>query len=361
MIQLRSNATMPSLIQSNVSLSGGKGLRGTLHQMQYDVACVNATAQVGEWIEDWLTSLPGRIASYISSKMPTFSLPGASAASTPCDDTPVCKIPEGSYKATCNPPTVTYLPAEGECELTARCETIYAGLPLKQTSIRFAPGAKISVQNVNGTAVATPLQDTVENAFQRIASATGGLVTPSPTPENFTPVIEKVFDKILKDSAGSTSLDVAFVLDTTASMDPYIQQVKSGLVKFLEQLQSKKDTRVAILEYRDTGDLSNSDDFLNRVNTDFTNDFKKVDRAIQGLTVSGGGDTPEAVLDALQSAQSDLSWNRNAQRVVLLVGDAPPHPKTKDGRFDESEVLAQYQAVDTHIAVYPVLAQSGAK
>lgn len=323
-----------------------------LHQMQYEVACVDAAAQVGGWIEDWITSLPGRIASYFYSKLPTLLLPGASANAT-CDEPPVCKTPEGSYKERCTPPTVTYV--EGECELIARCETMFEGLPLKQTSIRFAPAAAISIENRNGSLVAISSRDTVADAFQRIASGTGGRATSSPSPEDFIPEVEKAFVQILKDAETSDSLDVAFVLDTTASMRLYIKQVQDNLIKFLEQLQKKKDTRVAILEYRDT---SRDSSFLNRVNTPFTKDLKQVEKAVRSLTVSGGGDEPEAVLDALLAAKNELSWNSKAKRAVLLVGDAPPHPKTKDGRHDESEVVAQYQAADTHIAVYPVLAKT---
>ena len=351
MIELRPDPSNSSSIYSDFSLSPNSGRLDYFDQMQHEVACVDAAAQVGGWIEDWITSLPGRVASYVYSKLPTLSLPGA-YASTPCDEPPVCKIPDGSYKLRCNPPSVTYLPKEGECELTARCETMFEGLPLKQSSIRYTPGAAISPKNLNGTLVASSSGNTVAEAFQRLAIETGGLDILSPSPDDFIPAIEKAFVQILKDSDENEPLDLVFVLDTTASMGAYIKQVKDNLVKFLEQLQERKNIRVAILEYRD------SNDFLNRVNTPFTKDLKQVEKAVQSLTVYGGGDLPEAVLDALLAAKNDLSWDRKAKRAVLLVGDAPPHPKTKDGRYDESEVVAEYRAADTHIAVYPVIAKT---
>jgi len=40
------------------------------------------------------------------------------------------------------------------------------------------------------------------------------------------------------------------------------------------------------------------------------------------LTV--GGDTPEAVADALFEVQR-LSWRSNATKICVLVSDAPPH------------------------------------
>lgn len=350
MIQLRPNSATPSGVHPNLPLTGAEGSIGVLHQMQYDVACYDATAQAGEWIEDWITSLPGHIASYVYSKLPTFTLPGA-RASTPCDEIPACKIPE-HLQETCCRLKVTYLPEKGKCELTGRCEkTVSENFSLRNTSIRFTPGDTASIVNRNGFLVDLSVPDTVEDAFERIATETGGDVTSWPSSENLTPVMETVFGKILKDSETSEALDVAFVLDTTASMGPYIDQVKVNLVKFLTELQKKKDTRVAILEYRD------SDDFLNRVNTPLTKDLQAVKTGVQALTVSGGGDQPEAVLDALVAAKNSLSWDPKAKRVVLLMGDAPPHPKTKDGRYDESAVVAEYAAAATHIAVYPILAK----
>ena len=75
----------------------------------------------------------------------------------------------------------------------------------------------------------------------------------SPSFESLAPLLETMSVHILK-AAGS--IDIAFVIDTTSSMQPYIVQVQNKLVQFLKQLQEKKresghTCRAALVEYRD--------------------------------------------------------------------------------------------------------------
>src|SRR5207244_12981958 len=77
--------------------------------------------------------------------------------------------------------------------------------------------------------------------------------------------------------------------------------------------------RVAIVGYRDHSD----GDELLEVH-DFDADLARVGKAVQGLGVSGGGDAPEAVYAGLQACVK-LKWARGSYRVIVLVGDAPPH------------------------------------
>ncbi|MBI5723963.1 MAG: hypothetical protein HZA50_08405 [Planctomycetes bacterium] len=51
---------------------------------------------------------------------------------------------------------------------------------------------------------------------------------------------------------------------------------------------------------------------------------------ISGITAGGGGDVPEAVLEGLQAAVEKQSWMPKGQKVVVLIGDAPPHKETMD-------------------------------
>jgi len=370
---------------------------------------------LGEQVVGPLLRSAWSIASYVYSKLPSFSLPVAVASTVPECAPSICLTPTGSYENSCHRPVVTYLADEDQCELTTRCATIHEGLPHQRTSIRFSPrDSGIVLENRNGTlavqrsreetinarlgelptTAATPetlkkeeaaiigdltpgdvitvssdLKTTVISpekwpkfndgfsAFQRIAKATGGIMGHAPSADSLNPLIEKMSAHILKAAESSEFIDIAFVLDTTSSMQQYIAQVQKNLVQFLQHLQEmKKDKastcRVALLEYRDKGDL-----FVNRVNTGFTSNLDQVQKAVSGLTTLGGGDVPEAVLDALLVAKNDLSWNSKAKRIVILIGDAPPQPRTTDGLHDEAKVVAQYQTTNTQVAVYPVFAE----
>ncbi|CAB4480359.1 unnamed protein product [Rhizophagus irregularis] len=47
-------------------------------------------------------------------------------------------------------------------------------------------------------------------------------------------------------------------------------------------------------------------------------------KCLSGVSASGGGDTPEDVLGGLDAAVSRMTW-RNDIRVLLHIGDCPPH------------------------------------
>jgi hypothetical protein len=47
------------------------------------------------------------------------------------------------------------------------------------------------------------------------------------------------------------------------------------------------------------------------------------------LIASGGGDTPERVECGFEAALSrEMGWNKDANKLVLIVGDAPPHDES---------------------------------
>ena len=136
------------------------------------------------------------------------------------------------------------------------------------------------------------------------------------------------------DAAKIKSLDLAFVIDTTGSMDDDISQVKADMETYLDELYENGlvDYRIAIVDYRDfasrTGD---SDDYPYAVQLDFTNNYDDIITAINGLTLGYGGDEYETVCSALIDDLSELSWRKTAGKAAILMGDAAaldPEPIT---------------------------------
>ena len=121
-------------------------------------------------------------------------------------------------------------------------------------------------------------------------------------------------------------VDLAFVVDTTGSMGPFIQDARQQMKATIEALtasaQLALDLRVGLIEYRDHPPQEPS--FVVRAHR-FTTDLKRVERTIRRLRARGGGDGPEAVFDGLRAACEDLDWRPHSRRLALLVGDAPPH------------------------------------
>ena len=158
---------------------------------------------------------------------------------------------------------------------------------------------------------------------------------------------------IVPKTSPEAKADIAFIVDATGSMTDEIEFLKQDLLSILEKLQQSQsgiDLRTGAVFYRDEGD-----DYLVR-----TDDFGKpaqTMRFIRNQEAGGGGDTPEAVHTALQSALTALSWNTEARaRVAFLVLDAPAH-------IDHDGVVASLrtsirQFAARGIRIIPVLAST---
>jgi len=187
------------------------------------------------------------------------------------------------------------------------------------------------------------------NKFKDYAEKTGGRVAYSPNSAELAKVMELVFNAVISDAKGLN--DIALVLDVTGSMSDDIQSVKTNLVKLIGDLQAvneERDIRIALLLYRDEGDV-----FVNKVVSNFTSDLQELSVHINAVTVAGGGDHPEAVLDAMEAAHWNLDWRVTATKHLMVIGDAPGHDNSKITKKTEDDILATLKSVG--ILVHPVL------
>jgi uncharacterized protein YegL len=117
-------------------------------------------------------------------------------------------------------------------------------------------------------------------------------------------------------------LDLVFMIDATGSMGDEIAKLKNSMhamAQQIAQLPVQPDVCWGLVAYRDRGDA-----FLTRTQ-DFTDDLRGFQQVLGQLQANGGGDTPEALNEALHEVVHGLSWRRDAARMVVLVADAPPH------------------------------------
>jgi hypothetical protein len=117
-------------------------------------------------------------------------------------------------------------------------------------------------------------------------------------------------------------LDLVFLVDATGSMADEIAKLKSSMravASQIAQLPTTPDVCYGLVTYRDRGDA-----YLTRSH-DFTHDLGSFQSALAQAQAAGGGDTPEALNEALHETVHGLSWRHNAVRLVVLVADAPPH------------------------------------
>jgi Mg-chelatase subunit ChlD len=145
-------------------------------------------------------------------------------------------------------------------------------------------------------------------------------------------------------------IEVAFVLDATGSMGSYIDAARrriAGIAEALAQGDPAPEVRFALVAYRDKGDA-----FVTRV-TRFTPRIEEMREALDRTSAEGGGDTPEAVLEALEAGVHALDWSdgdAGTIKLMYLVGDAPPnvYPDSPD----EETLLGQ--ALERGIVIHTI-------
>lgn len=165
----------------------------------------------------------------------------------------------------------------------------------------------------------------------------------------------KLFDKginyfvVETDCLKSNSIDIAFVVDATGSMQDEIDYLKADLLSIIN---SVKDTlqnlkiNLGSVFYRDV-----DDEYLTRT-FDLTNDIIKTINFINEQSADGGGDYPEAVNKGLFEAINKLNWNKESiSRIIFLILDAPPH--TDNQTIDEINYLIK-KASENGIKIIPV-------
>lgn len=120
------------------------------------------------------------------------------------------------------------------------------------------------------------------------------------------------------------STDLLFLIDTTGSMQPYIESAKAQVRNILDEISSKflnqAEVRIAVVGYKDHLDRPHIQ-FL-----DFTPSVETVRRFLNTLQACGGNDCPEDVLGGLQQALR-ATWQHQT-RVVVHITDSPPHGRT---------------------------------
>ncbi len=161
-----------------------------------------------------------------------------------------------------------------------------------------------------------------------------GKISPIPLPISLRPT-EKV--------------DVAFVIDSTGSMEDDIEAAKASIGQVADKVFGiAKSPRVMLIDYKDVGDA-----YQSRVDVPFTDNRSSFTAAVNELTVSGGGDTPESVYSGLMTAYAQ-DWRPGALKLTILIGDAPaknPDPVTG---YTLDKVLTTAKNLDP-VVINPIL------
>lgn len=147
-------------------------------------------------------------------------------------------------------------------------------------------------------------------------------------------------------------LDVVFVFDATISMGRCIQEVKHKISNLAKTYKKLVPTcRIGMIAYRDYGE-----EFVTRSHP-LTFGILSLQAFLSGIQAEGGGDREEAVEEALRVAVDEINWNKDSNKIILLIGDAPPRrgamPKAVEliKKFRDS-MNGRLAALDTSLPIF---------
>lgn len=129
-----------------------------------------------------------------------------------------------------------------------------------------------------------------------------------------------------------SGLDIVVVFDSTGSMGGVILELTKRVRDFAKVVSYVvPNARLGFVTYRDrrTFDLEDWEYVVKHL------PLKKLDQEGLGKLEHfllrcdgfGGGDIPEAVHEGLVTAIEKAGWREDAGKVIIVVGDAPPHPE----------------------------------
>ena len=141
--------------------------------------------------------------------------------------------------------------------------------------------------------------------------------------------------------------DIVLVVDETGSMGPAIANVKSEMGSIVSTVQgAQPQAQFAIASYKDVGDGA---EFF-QVETGLTGSQATAQTAIDSLSASGGGDTPEGQINALWEVGSGgnaIAFRPDSSRIVVWFGDASGHDPS--GGHSEADATASLTGVGAQV------------
>lgn len=163
-----------------------------------------------------------------------------------------------------------------------------------------------------------------------------------------------------RDAAGAAlrdvKADIVFVIDTTRSMQPFIDMTRQAVTEMARRFTGEKADRVrfGLVVYRDSVEAVPQLEYLTRNLTPELVDAGTLAGLLEKdarATAVGSLDYAEEAFAGVETALAS-KWREDALRFVILVGDASSHPKghaQNKTRKDEADLRREYDDQQVHL------------
>ena len=162
---------------------------------------------------------------------------------------------------------------------------------------------------------------------------------------------------------------VVFVLDTTLSMQPYIERTRDAVRSIVARIgasSAKDDFRFGLVAYRDSLADNPGLEYPTKIyaRPDFTKPADTVNAAIMGVAQATSSSTgfDEDPIGGIKTAIDDIDWSGMAGRFVVVVTDAGARPSTHPHSLTQlniAEIRALAKARGIAILVIHLLTPEG--
>jgi serine/threonine-protein kinase PpkA len=157
-------------------------------------------------------------------------------------------------------------------------------------------------------------------------------------------------------NAGPFTLNVAFLMDTTLSMDPYIERVRDALNKMVRQIAAAADfrARFALMGFRNSLAAQPRLEYLNKIFVRFGDNadpaaFARELAAVKATNVDSLS-FDEDSFAAVKAAITDLDWGDAGGKVLILVTDSGSRTDRFSATHLDAAALRQL-AADQHVPI----------
>lgn len=150
--------------------------------------------------------------------------------------------------------------------------------------------------------------------------------------------------------------DVVFVIDTTRSMQPFIDMTREAVAGMTRKFSAETADRFrfGLVVYRDSLEVAPQLDYVTR---NLTPELVSGEKLVELLETEGGA-TAVGSVDYAEEAFAGVDvalrsrWRDGALRFVILIGDASSHPKghpqNTTGK-DETDLRREYDDAQVHL------------